>query len=74
MFPGGVSKLEDSQGRRLPDCFLLPENSTALDFAFRVHSDLGNNFVKAIDVKRKMPIGKDYKLKHREVIEIITRK
>ena len=74
VFPGGVSKLEDSQGRRLPDCFLLPENSTALDFAFRVHSDLGNNFVKAIDVKRKMPIGKDYKLKHREVIEIITRK
>ncbi len=74
IFPGGVSKLEDSEGRRLPDCFLLPKDSTALDFAFKIHSDLGKNFVKAMDVKRKMPIGKDYKLKNRDVIEIITRK
>jgi len=74
IFPGGVNKLQDSEGRTLPDCFLMPENSTALDFAFRVHTDIGNNFVKAMDVKRKMPVGKDYKLKHRDVIEILTHK
>ena len=34
IFPGGVSKLEDRDGNVLPDCFLLPENSTALDFAY----------------------------------------
>lgn len=73
VFPAGVKKLADSQGRILPDCFLIPENSTAIDFAFMIHTDLGNNFVKAIDVKTKLAIGKDHKLKHRDGIEIITR-
>ena len=72
VFPGGVSKLEDSQGRVLPDCFLLKDGSTALDFAFKIHTDIGNKFVKAIDVKKKLPVGKDHKLKHRDVIEIKT--
>ena len=72
VFPGGVNNLKDSQGRTLPDCFLLPFNSTALDFAFRIHTDIGNKFAKAIDVKKKMPLAKDYKLKHLDVIEIKT--
>ncbi len=74
VFPGGANNLKDSQGRIIPDCYLLPENSTALDFAFRLHTDLGNNFIKAIDVKTKRVIGKEYKLKHRDSIEIVTRK
>jgi len=73
VFPAGVHKLADSKGNILPDCFLLPKNSTALDFAFAVHTDLGNNFIKAIDVKTKKPVGKEHKLKHRDGIEIITR-
>jgi len=72
IFPGGVSKLEDSQGRVIPDCFLLKEGSTALDFAFKIHTDIGNKFVKAIDVKKRLPVGKDHKLRHRDVIEIKT--
>ena len=74
IFPGGVNKLEDSEGRRLPDCFLMPENSTALDFAFKLHTDIGNNFVKAINVKTKQAVGKDYILKNLDVIEIKTNK
>ncbi|HIH11195.1 TPA: redox-regulated ATPase YchF, partial [Candidatus Woesearchaeota archaeon] len=35
IFPGGVSKLEDKEGRVMPDCFLLPPHSTALDFAYK---------------------------------------
>ncbi|MEM4230408.1 MAG: redox-regulated ATPase YchF [Candidatus Pacearchaeota archaeon] len=73
VFPAGTSKLTDSEGRVLPDCFLMPLNSTALDFAFRLHTDIGNNFVKAINVKTKQAVGKDYQLKHRDAIEIITR-
>jgi hypothetical protein len=72
IFPGGVHKLEDKDGNVLPDCFLLPPQATALDFAFRVHTDIGNRFVKAIDVRRKMPVGKEHVLKHRDVIEIMT--
>jgi len=74
IFPGGVGKLEDSEGRVLPDCFLLPPGSNALDFAFKIHTDLGNNFIKAIDVKKKMPVGKEHVLHQGDVIEIITRK
>ncbi|MBI2671850.1 redox-regulated ATPase YchF [Candidatus Woesearchaeota archaeon] len=74
IFPGGVNKLEDKDGNVLPDCFLMPENSTALDFAFRLHTDIGKNFIKAINVKTKMVIGKEYKLKYGDVVEIVVKK
>ncbi len=74
IFPGGMSKLEDSKGNVLPDCFLMPPKSTALDFAFKLHTDFGKNFIKAMDVKTRMPVGKEHPLKHRDVIEIVTRK
>jgi hypothetical protein len=73
IFPGSASKLSDSKGNILPDCFLLPPGSTALDFAFFLHTDFGNNFIKAINAKTKMVLGKDYKLKPRDVLEIITK-
>jgi len=73
VFPAGASKLADSRGNILPDCFLVPERTTALDFAFIIHTDLGNNFIKAIDARTKQVVGKDYVLKHRDGIEIITR-
>lgn len=73
VFPAGVNKLADSKGRVLPDCFLVPPGTTALDFAYRLHTDLGDNFIKAIDVRTKQAVGKDHELKHRDGIEIITR-
>ena len=72
--PGGVSKLEDKDGNVLPDCFLMKPQATALDFAFALHSDFGNNFVKAINVRTKLPIGKDSVLEHLDVIEIMSTK
>ena len=74
IFPGGVNKLEDQHGNRLPDCFLMPHETTALDFAFKLHTDIGNHFIKALDVKTRRPVGKDYILKNRDVIEIVTSK
>ena len=74
IFPGGVNKLQDQHGNVLPDCFLMPKDTTALDFAFKLHTDIGNSFVKAIDVRSKKPVGKDYLLKNRDVIEIMTSK
>ncbi len=72
IFPAGA-KLSDSKGNILPDCFLLPKGSTALDFAYKLHTDLGEKFIKAIDVRTKQPVGKDHPLKHRDGIEIITK-
>ncbi len=74
VYPGGVNKLTDSEGRVLPDCFLLKNRSTALDFAFKLHTDFGKNFIRAVDVKKKMTVGKDHLLKHKDVIEIIANK
>lgn len=74
IYPGGVGKLEDSEGRTLPDCFLMPRGTTALDFAFKLHTDFGKNFIKAINVKTRLPIGKDTPLESRSVIEIMSNK
>ena len=74
IYPGGVNKLEDSEGRVLPDCFLMPKDSSALDFAYKLHTDFGKNFIRAIDVKNKRTVGKEYKLNHKDVIEIVYRK
>ena len=73
IFPAGANKLADSKGNVLPDCFLLPGGSTALDFAFFLHTDFGKNFIKAIDARSKRALGKDYVLKHRDGLEIVTR-
>lgn len=72
IFPAG-SKMADSKGNVLPDCYLMPPGSTALDFAFRLHSDIGKNFVKAVHVRNKLAVGKDYQLKHRDGLEIMTK-
>jgi ribosome-binding ATPase len=74
IFPGGINKLADQNGNVLPDCFLLPHNSTALDFAYRLHTDFGKKFIRAIDVKTKMTVGKEHKLKSGDVVEIIADK
>ncbi|MDD5023379.1 MAG: redox-regulated ATPase YchF [Candidatus ainarchaeum sp.] len=73
IFPAGANKLSDSKGNVLPDCFLLPQGSTALDFAYFLHTDFGENFIKAIDARTKKILGKDYVLKHRDALEIVTR-
>jgi ribosome-binding ATPase len=72
IFPAG-SKLKDSKGNILPDCFLLPEGSTALDFAYFLHTDIGDGFIKAIDARTKRALGKDYELKNRDALEIVTK-
>jgi len=74
IFPGGVNKLEDQHGHVLPDCFLLPDGTTALGFAFRIHTDFGEKFIRAIDVRKKMTIGKEHVLAHRDIVEIVADK
>ena len=39
----------DSAGRVLPDALLGPAGMAAREMAYRVHSDLGENFIRAID-------------------------
>ena len=72
VFPVATNKLTDKDGNILPDCFLVPSGTTAVELAYKIHTDIGKNFIKAIDVKTKKVVGKDHILKHLDVIEIIT--
>lgn len=66
------NKLTDKSGNILPDVYLMPKGSTALDLAFKVHTELGEKFISAIDVRTKKRLGKDYQLKDKDVIKIIV--
>lgn len=68
------NKLSDKQGNILPDVHLVPNGTTALELAFRIHTDIGKKFLSAIDVRTKKRLGKDYVLKNNDVIKIMTSK
>jgi len=72
IFPGGMSKLGDKHGNILPDVFLMPPKSTALDFANKIHTDLAKGFLYAFDIKTRMKIKGEHLLKNRDVIEIVS--
>jgi hypothetical protein len=67
------NKWTDVKGNILPDAFLMPQGSTALDLAYKVHSDIGEGFIKAVDCKTKKVIGKDHVLENSDVIKIISK-
>ena len=63
----------DKKGNVLPDAFLVPRGSTAKDFAFRVHTDLGKGFIRAINARTRMVVGHDYAVQDGDVIKIVAR-
>lgn len=72
VFPGGSDGLGDEHGNILPDCFLVPEGATAEDFAYTIHSDLGEGFLHGIDCREDRQVSADHQLEHRDVIEIVS--
>lgn len=52
------------------DVINLPEGSTPIDFAYRVHTDIGNSCVGAKVDGRIVPL--NYRLKNGNIVEIIT--
>ena len=67
------NKLTDKEGRVLPDAYLVPKGTNARDLAYIVHTDLGDNFIRAIDARTKRVIGHDHELKDGDVITIIAK-
>ncbi|MBN1390428.1 MAG: redox-regulated ATPase YchF [Candidatus Thermoplasmatota archaeon] len=63
-------KLTDKKGNVLPDAHLLKKGSTAKDLAYKVHTDLGDHFIKAVDCRTQRTIGSDHALQHGDVIKI----
>lgn len=68
------NKLTDHFGRVLPDVFLVREGITVREFAYKIHSELGDTFICAIDARTKQKLGENYILKDRDVIKIVAAK
>jgi ribosome-binding ATPase len=68
------NKFTDHQGRVLPDVFLVPEGTTARGLAYRIHTDLGEGFLYAINARSGQKIGEDHPLKSRDIIKIVSAK
>lgn len=69
-----VEHLADHNGQILPDAYLVPRGTTAKQFAYLIHTELGESFIYAIDARDKKRIGEDAILKDRDVISIISAK
>jgi ribosome-binding ATPase YchF (GTP1/OBG family) len=69
-----INKLTDKKGNVLPDAFLVKNGSTLKEFAFSVHSDIGEKFIGGLEAKTKRKLGADYVLKNNDVIEILFQK
>ncbi|MCP8317731.1 MAG: redox-regulated ATPase YchF [archaeon] len=65
-------KLSDKTGHVLPDAYVMREGSTARDLAYKIHTDLGEGFLYAIDAKRGVRLGSDHILKDKDVIKIVS--
>jgi ribosome-binding ATPase YchF (GTP1/OBG family) len=68
------NKFTDHQGRVLPDVFLVPEGTTARGLAYRIHTDLGEGFLYAINARTGQKIGEEHPLQPRDIIKIVSAK
>jgi ribosome-binding ATPase len=64
----------DSRGRVLPDALLVPAGTPASEVAYRVHTDLGKNFIRAIDGRTHRALAADHPVEPNAVIRIVARK
>lgn len=69
-----LEHLSDHNGRILPDTYMVPKGTTAHQFAYIIHTELGESFIYAIDARDKRRIGEDAVLKDRDVISIVSAK
>jgi len=65
-------KFSDSQGRILPDAFLMKRGSTPRDLAFQVHTDIGKGFLYAVDARTNMRVKDTHELKNGDIIRIVS--
>lgn len=65
-------KLTDKNGNVLPDVYLLKPGSGPRDLAYKIHSELGEAYLYAVDGRTKLKLSSDYKLKPGDVVSIVS--
>ena len=66
------NKYMNKKGNTLPDAYLLKNGSTAKDLAFKIHSEIGDKFLYAVDARTKKRLSNDYVLKNNDIIKIVS--
>ena len=61
---------KDGEGRILPDAFVVPNGIEAKALAYKVHSDLGDGFIKAVDGRTRRIVGSEHECGDNDVIKI----
>jgi ribosome-binding ATPase YchF (GTP1/OBG family) len=64
----------DSRGRILPDAFLVPAGTPVRAVAYRVHTELGEHFIRAIDGRTHRALAADHPVDSGAVIRIVARR
>jgi hypothetical protein len=62
----------DTKGNVLPDAYLMKVGSTPHDLAYAIHTDIGKNFIYAVNARTKMRIAEDYELQNGDIIKIVS--
>ena len=66
------NKYTNKKGNVLPDAYLLKNSSTTKDLAFKIHSEIGEKFLYAIDARTKKRLSNEYVLKNNDIIKIVS--
>ncbi|MCL4381229.1 MAG: YchF-related putative GTPase [Candidatus Marsarchaeota archaeon] len=66
------NKFTDHFGNVLPDAILINDGATAQDLAAKIHTELANRMLYAINARTKIKISKTYTLKDRDIIKIVS--
>lgn len=66
------NKYTDKDGNVLPDAYIMDKCTTPRDLAFKIHTEIGERFIGAIDAKTKRKIKSDKELENGDIIKILT--
>ena len=60
----------DGDGKVLPDAFVVPSGIQAKLLAYKVHSDLGDGFIRGVDGRSRRVVGAEHEMSDGDVLKI----
>ena len=69
-----IKKLSDKHGNILPDVYLMESGSSIEDLAKTIHTELAKGILFAIDARDGLHLPKNYILKDRDILSIVSAK
>jgi len=66
------SKWTNKLGTMLPDAYLMKNGSSCRDLAYKIHTEIGDKFLYAVDARTKMRLAEKHPLKSGDVIKIVS--